>query len=154
MNSRTLNIGNSPFWIHIYLILVTIKQVHACLTDGDTWPVYLLTINSPSIPIHNVVFTKFQTKSIPKNFSVISAKKGEQHLNSQVFIFRSIYKCFKLFHQTLRPLITPYHPRHDKIVRYLIKHWISFIQWHLLLLYLYFLVGLKAVQASLGYRSF
>ena len=47
-------------------------------------------------------FTKWKIKSI-NNFAIHS----KFHLNNRVYIFRSIYKCFKLFHQTLRSLITP-----------------------------------------------
>ena len=114
----------------------------------------LLTINiSPKHPQHNAVFAS--PKSKPNNFSDSTSLPRQRkietvkcllvkiksinnlkihnkfHLNNRVYIFRSIHKCFKVFHQTLQPLITPLSHSHDKIVIYAVYHLVTFIHCHL-----------------------
>ena len=71
------------------------------------------------------------------NSIVNSTKKN------RVYIVRSIYKCFKLSHQTLRSLITPFH---HELIRYNINNSITFIHCHLFVLYLHFIAGLKCIH--------
>ena len=72
------------------------------------------------------------------NSIVNSTKKN------RVYIVRSIYKCFKLSHQTLRSLITPFH--HEQLIRYIINNSITFIHCHLFVLYLHLIVSLKYIS--------
>ena len=62
------------------------------------------------------------------------------HVNNQVYIFKSIYICFKLFHQTLRSLVTPYHPNTTKFS--------NIYTLTLFFLYLHFIAGLKYIRWS------
>ena len=97
----------------------------------------LLTINiSPKHPQHNAVFAS--PKSKPNNFSDSTSLPRQRKCLlvkiksiNNLEIHPSIHKCFKVFHQTLQPLITPLSHSHDKIVIYAVYHLVTFIHCHL-----------------------